>query len=235
MEALLCAPLTLHAQPQAGFNVHGGQKQAVKSGRVVKQAALAVGRAGGASTGAALHGESSFGSRQLLAGGKFVGLRKSGFAEKRVVGQSKKLQRQAPQTIQVTVRAGLSSVPEENLGLYDPAFDKDGCGVGFVARLSKEPSRDIVSLPPLLTGLCFSYGSLLTIYGVFLQCKLVASMILRKCSDHLHAAVKRKVLDSNTESGERNERMKLEVSAFLGCVLKFCLGSCSGQGCAGDA
>ncbi|KAG0588839.1 hypothetical protein KC19_2G273300 [Ceratodon purpureus] len=144
MEALLCAPLTLHAQPQAGFNVHGGQKQAVKSGRVVKQAALAVGRAGGASTGAALHGESSFGSRQLLAGGKFVGLRKSGFAEKRVVGQSKKLQRQAPQTIQVTVRAGLSSVPEENLGLYDPAFDKDGCGVGFVARLSKEPSRDIV-------------------------------------------------------------------------------------------
>jgi len=43
------------------------------------------------------------------------------------------------------VLAGLSSVPEGNLGLYDPSFDKDSCGVGFVAELSAKPNRKIVS------------------------------------------------------------------------------------------
>lgn len=43
------------------------------------------------------------------------------------------------------VLAGLSGVPEGNLGLYDPSFDKDACGVGFVAELSAKPNRKIVS------------------------------------------------------------------------------------------
>lgn len=43
------------------------------------------------------------------------------------------------------VLAGLSGVPEGNLGLYDPSFDKDSCGVGFVAELSAKPNRKIVS------------------------------------------------------------------------------------------
>lgn len=39
----------------------------------------------------------------------------------------------------------LSQVPEKPLGLYDPSFDKDSCGVGFIAELSAERSRKTVS------------------------------------------------------------------------------------------
>lgn len=44
------------------------------------------------------------------------------------------------------VLAGLTGVPEGNLGLYDPSLDKDACGVGFVAELSAKPNRKIVSV-----------------------------------------------------------------------------------------
>ncbi|KAG6707010.1 hypothetical protein I3842_06G010500 [Carya illinoinensis] len=43
------------------------------------------------------------------------------------------------------VRSALSAVPEKPLGLYDPSFDKDSCGVGFVAELSGESSRKTVT------------------------------------------------------------------------------------------
>eukprot|EP00271_Cylindrocystis_brebissonii_P015485 TRINITY_DN38393_c0_g1_i1.p1 TRINITY_DN38393_c0_g1~~TRINITY_DN38393_c0_g1_i1.p1 ORF type:complete len:2268 (+),score=536.29 TRINITY_DN38393_c0_g1_i1:304-7107(+) len=43
----------------------------------------------------------------------------------------------------VTMMA-LSQIPEKPLGLYDPSLDKDSCGVGFVAELSKIPSRKTV-------------------------------------------------------------------------------------------
>jgi glutamate synthase (ferredoxin) len=36
--------------------------------------------------------------------------------------------------------------------LYDPAFEHDACGIGFVARISGEPSHDILSMA--LTALC---------------------------------------------------------------------------------
>ncbi|KAK1267890.1 hypothetical protein QJS04_geneDACA008190 [Acorus gramineus] len=39
----------------------------------------------------------------------------------------------------------LSQVPEKPLGLYDPAFDKDSCGVGFVAELSGDYTRKTVT------------------------------------------------------------------------------------------
>ncbi|KAM0034331.1 putative glutamate synthase (NADH) [Helianthus debilis subsp. tardiflorus] len=45
----------------------------------------------------------------------------------------------------IEVRAGLSLVPEKPLGLYDPAFDKDSCGVGFVAELSGVGNRKTVT------------------------------------------------------------------------------------------
>ncbi|XP_028789416.1 glutamate synthase [NADH], amyloplastic-like, partial [Neltuma alba] len=47
--------------------------------------------------------------------------------------------------LRVVVRSALSGVPEKPLGLYDPAFDKDSCGVGFVAELSGECSRKTVT------------------------------------------------------------------------------------------
>ena len=165
MEALLCAPLSLHSNPQAGIKINGGKTS--KSRRGVSEkgklcASTAVGRRG-VTVSAGVHGETSFGSRQLLAGGKFAGLRKcSGVHEfaksdnsrvvRRVWSQSPK--QRHTHTIQVSVRAGLSSVPDSNLGLYDPAFDRDGCGVGFVTKLSQQPSRDIVSLScPLLIAI----------------------------------------------------------------------------------
>ncbi|KAH7853867.1 hypothetical protein Vadar_007472 [Vaccinium darrowii] len=47
--------------------------------------------------------------------------------------------------LRVVVRSALSQVPEKPLGLYDPSFDKDSCGVGFVAELSGEMSRKTVT------------------------------------------------------------------------------------------
>ena len=32
--------------------------------------------------------------------------------------------------------------PTEPVGLYDPAFEHDSCGVAFVARLNGEPSHE---------------------------------------------------------------------------------------------
>src|SRR5437868_12356398 len=39
----------------------------------------------------------------------------------------------------------LSSGLPRSVGLYDPRFEHDACGVGFVARLSGEPGHDIVA------------------------------------------------------------------------------------------
>lgn len=47
--------------------------------------------------------------------------------------------------LRVVVRSALSGVPEKPLGLYDPSFDKDSCGVGFVAELSGDSSRKTVA------------------------------------------------------------------------------------------
>ncbi|KAL7214119.1 hypothetical protein ACSBR1_026520 [Camellia fascicularis] len=47
--------------------------------------------------------------------------------------------------LKVVVRSALSQVPVKPLGLYDPSFDKDSCGVGFVAELSGESSRKTVT------------------------------------------------------------------------------------------
>lgn len=49
--------------------------------------------------------------------------------------------------LRVVVRSSLSAVPEKPLGLYDPSFDKDSCGVGFVAELSGGNSRKTVREP----------------------------------------------------------------------------------------
>ncbi|CAA7030919.1 unnamed protein product [Microthlaspi erraticum] len=47
--------------------------------------------------------------------------------------------------LKTVVRSSFSAVPEKPLGLYDPSFDKDSCGVGFVAELSGEASRKTVT------------------------------------------------------------------------------------------
>ncbi|XWS50374.1 hypothetical protein CRYUN_Cryun12cG0082500 [Craigia yunnanensis] len=47
--------------------------------------------------------------------------------------------------LRVVVRSALSGVPEKPLGLYDPSFDKDSCGVGFVAELSGDSSRNTIT------------------------------------------------------------------------------------------
>src|SRR5215216_7172732 len=37
-------------------------------------------------------------------------------------------------------------------GLYDPRFEHDACGIGFVARLSGEPSHEIVRMALTAVG-----------------------------------------------------------------------------------
>lgn len=54
---------------------------------------------------------------------------------------------QTPKLRVLQVQSALSQVPEKPLGLYDPSFDKDSCGVGFVAELSGESSRKTVYHP----------------------------------------------------------------------------------------
>lgn len=44
----------------------------------------------------------------------------------------------------VKVRASHSAIPQAR-GLFNPENDKDACGVGFVAELSKKPSRSAVT------------------------------------------------------------------------------------------
>lgn len=56
--------------------------------------------------------------------------------------------------LRFVVKNSMSQVPEKPLGLYDPAFDKDSCGVGFVAELSGEGSRKTVLFWWLSNNLC---------------------------------------------------------------------------------
>ncbi|CAL9116276.1 unnamed protein product [Musa textilis] len=51
----------------------------------------------------------------------------------------------SPKLRVVSPSMSLSRVPEKPLGLYDPSFDKDSCGVGFIAELSGEYSRKTVA------------------------------------------------------------------------------------------
>lgn len=46
--------------------------------------------------------------------------------------------------LRVAVKSSFSAVPEKPMGLYDPAMDKDSCGVGFVAELNGQSSRKTV-------------------------------------------------------------------------------------------
>lgn len=56
------------------------------------------------------------------------------------------------------IRSALSQVPEQPLGLYDPKYDKDSCGVGFVAELSGESSRKTVRI--FFDLILFNFGDL---------------------------------------------------------------------------
>lgn len=40
---------------------------------------------------------------------------------------------------------GMSLIPDKPIGLYNPSYDKDACGVGFIAELSGDYKRNIVS------------------------------------------------------------------------------------------
>ena len=86
--------------------------------------------------------------RSNVVGNKFLGTRLRGCGSER----SERLhfwQSEGPgrsPKLRVVVRSALSQVPEKPLGLYDPSFDKDSCGVGFVAELSGESSRKTVGI-----------------------------------------------------------------------------------------
>ncbi|MGH7608350.1 MAG: glutamate synthase large subunit [Candidatus Dormibacteria bacterium] len=45
-----------------------------------------------------------------------------------------------------TLGEHIGLTPAASRGLYDPSFEHDGCGVGFVASLRRQPSREVVSL-----------------------------------------------------------------------------------------
>lgn len=51
--------------------------------------------------------------------------------------------------LRTVVKSSFSGVPEKPMGLYDPSFDKDSCGVGFVAELSGETSHKTVAFTVL--------------------------------------------------------------------------------------
>ena len=48
------------------------------------------------------------------------------------------------------VKAGVTTAPKK-VGLYDPANEKDACGIGFIADLTRTPTRStVVVRAPLL-------------------------------------------------------------------------------------
>ena len=75
--------------------------------------------------------------------GGFTGLRSSGAFE--LLNKAYKVGGGGLRRPGFRVSASFSSVPQKSLGLYDPRLDKDSCGVGFVAELSKQPSRKTVT------------------------------------------------------------------------------------------
>ena len=87
---------------------------------------------------------------------KFLGTRLRGSGSERLHLWQSDGPCQTPK-LRVVVRSALSGVPEKPLGLYDPSFDKDSCGVGFVAELSGDSSRNTVRFMRLYILMCFSF------------------------------------------------------------------------------
>ncbi|KAK4793540.1 hypothetical protein SAY86_023975 [Trapa natans] len=77
-----------------------------------------------------------------LVENRFFGPRLRG-TERLSLLQSHGLSQRMPKLL--VAQSSLSAVPEKPLGLYDPKFDKDSCGVGFVAELSGQSSRKTVT------------------------------------------------------------------------------------------
>ncbi|KAJ9679825.1 hypothetical protein PVL29_021667 [Vitis rotundifolia] len=82
--------------------------------------------------------------RSNVVENKFLGTRLRGCGSERLHFWQSDGPGRSPR-LRVVVRSALSQVPEKPLGLYDPSFDKDSCGVGFVAELSGESSRKTVT------------------------------------------------------------------------------------------
>ena len=52
--------------------------------------------------------------------------------------------------------AGVTTAPKK-VGLYDPANEKDACGIGFIADLTRTPTRStVVVRAPSAPGRCRS-------------------------------------------------------------------------------
>lgn len=79
----------------------------------------------------------------VLEKNRFYGTRLRGWGQERHHLWQSDGPGRAPK-LKVVVKSSMSQVPEKPLGLYDSAFDKDSCGVGFVAELSGESSRKTV-------------------------------------------------------------------------------------------
>jgi len=75
-----------------------------------------------------------------------VSLEGSGF----LGGVQRTEERVAPRAHRAAVREAevvrpLSKLPDNSIGLYDPSFERDACGVGFVAELSGDYKRETVN------------------------------------------------------------------------------------------
>lgn len=78
--------------------------------------------------------------------------------------------------LKVVVRSmALSHVPEKPLGLYDPSFDKDSCGVGFIAELSGESSRKTVSW---ISFFIFFLNSCISLFVFFFFFNVVMDIVM---------------------------------------------------------
>ncbi|CAH9110211.1 unnamed protein product [Cuscuta europaea] len=104
---------------------------------------LPIGGAGRAATAKRANCSLSKGHRSLPEK-RFYGAKLRSLGSERLhLWQSDRLGRASKQRI--VVRSSFSQVPEKPLGLYDPSYDKDSCGVGFIAELSGQSSRKTVT------------------------------------------------------------------------------------------
>lgn len=119
----------------------------------VKQSCCAI--AAKSSTGEGSASSAAERSQSSAAVARFSGLRRLPAAKKSFAGGTRKKWQQytegpAREAHLRVVQMALSEIPDGPLGLYDPAMDKDACGVGFVAELSAQPTRHTVRTASLL-------------------------------------------------------------------------------------
>ncbi len=110
--------------------------------------------------------------------------------------------------------AGVTTAPKK-VGLYDPANEKDACGIGFIADLTRTPTRStVVVRAPLLPRRCRSAAAATAAVSA---CRPRASLAHQAFEPLVHAARRGAARAASSlvlKSAELAHRMRLRQDAL---------------------